>query len=445
MKRKYFAVLVFIFIIFACLRFYNLQNRIIFDWDQEHYAYEIKNIVQNHKLTLIGPRANNDKGFFLAPYFTYLMVPFYLTANLHPNGSMYFLIAYNLLFYGLSFFILKKIFGQKQALLFLFFWAINNLLVGYDIIPWWPILIPLGTLLVWKFLLESKWFFLGLTLGLFVNIHFQFIFLIFFAAIYVLLNIRKPKYFSWKNITTVILGFLLTLTPLFLFDLRHDFLNLKLFFGFFMPGSGQLKSDYFAWMPVFTNFLQPLTYWKSETLMQFFSLVFAIITFYLYKKSKKELKNFYLSTFILWLVTPIFFAFYGQRPSEYYYVFLYPFILIVLASYLLSFKNKVQKTLCLLLVIGFLTVTNFPLLKNGLGSNNYGLANKDKVVKEIRKNTFAEKISIVYNVPLGRDNGFKYLIEYYGMKDEGGPKFELVMPVNNQCKFKAGAIGLNWK
>ncbi len=125
MKNKFLIVFFLIFIVFAYLRFYNLQNRIIFDWDQEHYAYEIKNIVQNHKLTLIGPRANNDKGFFLAPYFTYLMVPFYLITNLHPNGSIYFLIAYNLLFYGLSFFVVKKIFNLPSAILFLFFWTIN--------------------------------------------------------------------------------------------------------------------------------------------------------------------------------------------------------------------------------------------------------------------------------------------------------------------------------
>ena len=155
-QRKVIAVALVLFFVFAYLRFFNLNNRIIFDWDQEHYAYEIKNIVVEHKLTLIGPRANNDLGFFLGPYFTYLMLPFYLLTNLHPNGSIYFLVAYNLVFYWLSFVVIKKLFNVKTALLFLILWTVNNLLTAYDIIPWWPVLIPLGVILTWKFLLEKK-------------------------------------------------------------------------------------------------------------------------------------------------------------------------------------------------------------------------------------------------------------------------------------------------
>jgi len=445
MKKRVYLVLILIFIVFAYLRFSNLQNRVIFDWDQEHYAYEIKNIVQNHKLTLIGPRANNDKGFFLGPYFTYLMIPFYLLTNLHPNGSLYFLIVYNLVFYFLSFFIIKKFFGSKPALLFLFIWTINNLLAGYDVIPWWPVLIPLGVILVWKFLFQRNWLFLGLTLGFFTNIHFQFIFLFFFSVVFILLASNKKQELRWKQIALTVTGFLITLLPLIFFDLRHNFLNLKLLINFFTPGKGQIASDYFAWTPVFTNFLQPLIYLKSEVLMTIFFLIFAVVAFHLYKKSKKELKTFYLSMLILWLITPLFFAFYGKRPSEYYYVFLYPFITITMVNFLLSFKNKNLERGLIILVLGYLMIANWPLLKNNLGNNDYGLANKNQVIQEIKKNTTAEKISIIYNVPLGRDNGFKYLIEYYGMKDEGGPKFEIVIPADNQCKFKAGIIGLKYE
>ena len=439
MKHKILVSLILIFAVFAFLRFYNLQNRIIFNWDQEHYAYEIKNIVQNHKLTLIGPRANNDKGFFLGPYFTYLMIPFYLLTNLHPSGSIYFLITYNLVFFVSAFLITKKIFGAKSALMFLLLWTINNLLVDYDIIPWWPLLIPLGTVLTWKLLLEKKWLLLGLVLGFFINIHFQFVFLLIYSGIFILID-KQNRNLTWKKIILTATGFFLTLLPLIFFDLRHNFLNLKLFINFFLPGGGQIKSEYFSWIPVFTNFLQPLTYWKNDIITIIFYLIFAGIVFYLQRNSKKEIKTFYLSFLILWLIVPLFFAFYGKRPSEYYYVFLYPFILLVTSNFLLK-----QKKIFIVLALGFLFSANFISLKFNLTKANYELLSyKDKIVREIKRTSSSKKVSIVYSVPLGWNNGFNYLLEYYGMKDEGGPKYEIVIPADQQCKFKAGTIGLKY-
>jgi hypothetical protein len=235
-------VAVFILLISFCyLRFYNLDKRIIFDWDQEHYAYEIKNIIQNHKFTLIGPRANNDKGFFLGPYFTYLMLPFYLMTNLHPAGSIIFVILYNLVFFFFSFFFINKIFGFKQAFLFLFLWNINDLLIGYDTIPWWPILIPLGVIITWYWLdrIERKnvfkdWFILGISLGFFLNMHFQFIFMVYYSLVYLAIFVISKKKFIWRNLAGLFTGFVLTFLPLVLFDLRHNFLNSKLFFNFFV-------------------------------------------------------------------------------------------------------------------------------------------------------------------------------------------------------------------
>jgi len=229
-----------LFAVFCYFRFYNLNKRIIFDWDQEHYAYEIKNIVKNNKFTLIGPRANNDRGFFLAPYFTYIFLPFYLLTNLHPSGSIIFIVFYNCFFFFVSFFIIKKLFGSTQAFLFLGLWACNGLLVGYDIIPWWPILIPLGVVITWYWLDKIKgenitidWLFLGITLGFFINMHFQFIFIVFFSLIYLVVSQLQKKILSLKRIIFLFLGFLIMFTPLFLFDLRHNFLNIKLFFNFF--------------------------------------------------------------------------------------------------------------------------------------------------------------------------------------------------------------------
>jgi hypothetical protein len=59
-------LLTIIFFIFSFLRFYHLEKRFVFDWDQENICYSVKNIIKG-KLTLIGPRVVSDAGFFLGP------------------------------------------------------------------------------------------------------------------------------------------------------------------------------------------------------------------------------------------------------------------------------------------------------------------------------------------------------------------------------------------
>src|SRR3989339_69194 len=85
-----------------------------------------------HNFTLLGQRVNNDAGFFLAPYLTYLLVPFYVIFKLSPYSLYFFVIIANILFFGASYFIIKKVFSQKHALWFLIFWTVNFMAQTYD-------------------------------------------------------------------------------------------------------------------------------------------------------------------------------------------------------------------------------------------------------------------------------------------------------------------------
>ena len=51
--HKIFALAI-IFLIFCFFRFYNLDKRLSFGWDQEQFSYQIKQIVQDHQPVLIG-------------------------------------------------------------------------------------------------------------------------------------------------------------------------------------------------------------------------------------------------------------------------------------------------------------------------------------------------------------------------------------------------------
>src|SRR3990167_588819 len=226
--KKYW-ILIFIFLVFAYFRFYNLDQRIIFDWDQEQYSYQIKNVLENGDFTLLGPRANNDRGFFLGPYFTYLLVPFYMFRNLHPIALIDFMVIYNVAFFTLTFFVISKLFSQKHAFIFLSFWALNPLLALYDALPWWSLLLPLGIITIWYLLNRIykkpnyiNFVFLGLTLGLFINIRIEFIFLIVFSLFFLLWKSEIRKNLNLKNIFSFGSSFIFMFLPLIVFDMRHN-------------------------------------------------------------------------------------------------------------------------------------------------------------------------------------------------------------------------------
>ncbi len=415
---------------FVFFRFYNLEKRVIFDWDQENYSFQVKRILVEKRLTLIGPRVKDETGFFLAPYFFYLLTPFYFFTTLHPSALIIFLIFYNSLSFFLSFYFLKNLFGIWQAIFFLAFWSINYLLINFETTPWNPIVIPIATIIVWhltKLSFEDKnnkwWFYLfsGFLIGFFNNFHFQFILLlIFFLFFEVILSINKKK-LSIKKFILILLGYFLTFLPIIIFDFRHNFLNLKGFQQLFF--SSKLKSkDINIWWEVFSNFLQPIIQVNNVLMTKLFYLIFIFIILYLIKKTQKRFfKLFYQLTLFLWLIFPLFFIFYGQRPSEYYFIFLYPFIYITLIELL----RRLNKFLPLVIfVIIFLSTKEEIYLE--LKNQPQSLFYKIQTIKKIKEIVNSQKFNISFSTPLGRNHGFSYLIDYFQIKQSRNFKDPLI-------------------
>jgi len=436
-----------LFVVFALIRWYNLEERIIFAWDQEQFSNQMKEILANHKPTLLGPRVVSDTGFFLAPYFTYLLVPFYLLTKLHPVALQYFVMTVSAFFFFGTYVMLKKIFDKKTSFFFLLLWTINPLLAQYDSIPWNPIYIPLGVIATWYFFKKIydtnksvDWALLGITLGVFVNMHFQFVFLILYSALFVLVSGVRTK----KHIFGIVCAsafFLLMFVPLFLFDIRHDFLNIKLLTGFFAHGLDAIPSDRNVWRTVFTIFLEPLLILRNEYVTVLFYIAVAGMFAHLYRNTKKFNRVFNLANLVIWLLFPIGFMVYGKRPSEYYFVFLYPFIYIGIVSFFTSIKRPIL----LYALIAILVFLNLQPLRNNLKSNMFGLYHKERAVIKLKELTNGKKFNVSFSVPLGEHTGYDYLIDWHGIKQTGNwsvdPLVQVHIPVAKE-DIKVGSIGI---
>jgi hypothetical protein len=418
-KNKY---LIFIVILGLFLRLYNLHKSIDFGWDQERDAFAAKQILVEKKPILIGPRVVGETGFMLAPHFFYILAPFYLIANLHPYATIVFIAVYSLIFIISSFFIIKKIYSQKIAYLFTYIWSILSLAIYIDTISWNPLLIPslliflLHILNSFKFQKTKDFLLLGIYLGFVFNIHVQSIILFFMAFIFIISKIKNIK-----NILFIMLGFAINFIPLLVFDLRHNFLNFNLLINFFKNNNS--ARDSLAFVPVWTNYISSLFSINSTSLSIFFWLILAII---LYKLAKININNKLL--FYAWLFFPIIFIIYGKRPSEYYFNFCLPIIILTISQFVVNLKIN-PKILSLILII--FTIPTFYQKIKTTKHNPVSLNNKINAVKYIKRIVQNDKFNISYNVTLGQENGYSYLMEYYKVKPSNNfddPLIEILIP-----------------
>jgi len=435
MKQKntvFILCLLAVVSIFIFLRFYNIQQRFAFAWDQENISNEAYKILVNKKISLLGPRANNDLGFYLGPYFTFLITPFFALTHLHPNALILFVFINALLFIYLSIYVISSLFSRKIAILFLFIWGINISLINNDITAWWPVLIPNGILLflllTHKIYKEDKLLnsvYLGLLCGFFTNMHFQFSFVTLAAILVPLLKNSSLR----RKITFMLLftiSFLVTLLPLLFFDLRHDFLNLNLFLNFFFGKShSQLGGKFFALTPVVLNIVKSIFPTNNQIVLILCGLIISALPIYFVNNQKKSFeRQLWLIVSFLYMVTIVGFMIYGKRPSEYYFLFLMPFIILSICKF--AFTNIYTKVLLALFIVWNILGNSMVYFTNLTVPPYLNMQVKEKTILEIKKIVKNKSVNVGFDVPLGQDNGFRYLMKVHDLKESGNMKDPMI-------------------
>lgn len=420
--------LIVIFLIFIFFRTYNLPQRVGFGWDQERDANAAMGILTGH-FTLIGPRVQSSTGFFLPPYFFYLMAPFYAITGGNPTATLLLIGFWSVVFFAVSYFVISKIFSKKTALIFLALWAVSPLATAIDTIAWNPIVIPLAFIVLiyfaYRYFKHHKkldLFLIGLTFGFGVSFHTQFIFTFLFL-LPVLYDVLKNKRFS--GLIGLITGFVLPFTPIFLFDLRHNFLNMKLALDFLKNQNPLVRV-----FPVWNNFASFMFGVISSYILGIAVFVFiALILLWLVKTTKEQIcRKLFIGLASTWIFSlPLFFVF-AKNPSEYYFNFLLV-IVILSISYFFSTKRILGIIFSAVLILIFIVGSN-PLLNHA----RYNLEQKENAVMFLKNITDKEEpFNVSFNVPANEDAGFRYLLDYYRVKYSGDPKnplIQFVIPSN---------------
>lgn len=387
LKKHQGLVLVFlIFLLEVFLRFYQIDQKSPFGYDQVDNAWAAKNIIVNHWFPLVGMVAKGNSGIYIGPFYYYLISIFYLLTNLNPIASGILAGFTSIFTFWVLYYVAKKIFNTQVAIFAVFINTVIFLGITFDRTQWPVAFIPSFSLIIFYLLFRiltgdvKKLPLLAIVTGLAFSVHFT---AIFFPLIIILSLPFLPR--TKETVKYILISlplFLIWLVPNIIYEIQQKSANSNAsylntyFHGFHLRRVLQLTGDaLIQFNPyLFTTNLIPL---------KFIILPVFFIT-YLYKSVSKE-KIILAYLILLWFIVPWFvFATYSGEISDYYFSINRFLALLIVAYFFAKFwmvKSVIPKLVILILLfyVSFINLTTFFNHEEG----NSVSAGESDVIKKI--------------------------------------------------------------
>lgn len=233
------AVLLGLILILATiLRVYDIDSHLTFLGDEGRDTMVVRDIILGRNLTIIGP-GTSIGNMYLGPWYYYLMVIPLLVFNFSPVGPAMMVVVFGLLTIVLVWWIGRQWFSRSAAMLTTLLYATSMTVVIFSRSSWNPNIMPFFALLgmygIWKIWRYGYWRWLiisTISFGFVLNSHYLGLLLLPAAGLFLLLSPRSDK--SWKKYTLLsAVAFFVMMLPLIVFDITHDWLNMRAITAFF--------------------------------------------------------------------------------------------------------------------------------------------------------------------------------------------------------------------
>lgn len=448
MKTKFLTkfLLVILIVFFALVPRITeiLSGNYLFGFDQGRDYLEVKNIVINHHLTLIGSEwGGGFAGFsslFHGPFYYYfLSIPFFIFSG-NPYGGIWLMFFLSLAAIGMGYFLGKKIFGELGGLTLALLLTISPPLISAARFIWNSHPAPLFVLIAFYFIYkmtvtkrEKKGaiFLAAFSSGFIYNfqtaIAIPICISLFLYSIFIL-RIRKLKEYVF-----LFLGYLLAFSPIILFNLRHNFIS----FNGLLQYSQRFNSDVTLMFILFLlrdhfysfvfNFFNSFPKQNLIPSSIVFLIIFISVIYFLNKGKSKPLRQFITFVLILPLVTFLMLAFLKNAVWSYYllhlnivYVFLFAYIIYS------SFSKNIfwSKVLSITLLLIFL-FSHFPWAVNNFRVDYFDYGGTAKVKGKIEALDYLyqaakeKSFNLLIFTPPTYTYPYDYLLWWYGEKRYG--------------------------
>lgn len=419
MKKLLPILIPFLVITFALyLRTNNLPGKLTFEWDQERDLQAVQEMLTTRQPTLLGPIVRGDTGgFYLAPFYYYLITPLYLFFGGNPLSLSLVSIGADMILIFFLFQFLRSRTSTVTALATAILWAGSPLVINNAYTPWNVSFIPLWTLAaIWT--LESlfttprlryKLLLVFLT-SLVTSIHLS---LVPIAILLLIINWRRYLGLPLKQYFLLALTALLPISPLILYDLTHRFAN-TILLKQFLFGVGTNPTTLGEIIPLI---VEKYGYtlgrlFTGEPLTLLGLVILAILTIFALKARRRRPP---LTSSLVMIATLLLSLVIYRDPdfAEYYFIPTFVPIVILLGYFL----HAIPGTFRLLAVLTFLILySKLGLTVRATSPSPYSLAVKRQVVEKIKQ--LGYPVEFRTSLPRERNTGFTYLLKDVGVTSD---------------------------
>lgn len=339
-RNPYFIAAILLFLVHIFFMFYNLEKWATFGWDQVDNAWAAMRILVGHTYPLLGMVAKQNSGFYIGPFYYYLVAVFYFFTRLDPIASPILAGCTALFSFWVIYWVSCRLFNGKVALISCFIYTFSYFIINTERNQW-PVnfIAPIGLLIfyyIYKIMTgETKYIIhLAAAVGLSFHIHFTSI----FYPIIILLSLPMVPISkkTWKHVLVAIPAFLVFMIPQTIYYLQANKQSSlgnyagyfqSYYHGFHLQRMLQLSHDAFI---KFQSVLEKPYGTLRNAVFFYIPLFYAA---YWHKhKNPQRIRLYYLIA--LWILVPwIVFTTYSGEISDYYFN-LQLYLVVVLLAYL---------------------------------------------------------------------------------------------------------------
>jgi len=425
------------------LRSVEIVNKnFLFGFDQGRDYLAVKNIVENHKLTLIGSEIGAGvagfRGIFHGPFYYYLLALSFIIFKGNPYGGVVLMFGLGIATIVLGYIIGAKIFNVRIGLLAAAIIASSPPFISYSRFVWNSNPAPLFILLVFCFVFlftkkgETRYLFWASFFSSFVY-NFQLAMAIPLSLTLIAYCVLVLKLKKIKQYGILFLGTIIAFSPMLFFEIRHESQAIKglLFYMFNHPETVTTQTFWILLLRdhlliFFHNFLSTF---PSQILIPSAAIIVILpaILYFVIKEKDEQKKQFIFYLLLLIPVTFITLGFLRNFVYNYYLIHLnlaYIFLVVFVIASVFKTRHKI--------INGFIIIYAAILLTSSIFSNiktfyydivDYGgihkIRGKIDAIDYIYKNADGKRFGLLVFSPAIYTYPYDYLVSWYGRKKYG--------------------------
>lgn len=442
-KGEFFIFLIIIFTA-AFFRLYKIEGYMTFLGDEGRDAIVVKDILTKFDLPLLGPPTSIGN-MYLGPLYYYMMAVSMAISWLNPVSSAVMVALVGTATVGFIYYFCRIWFGKSAAIFSAILYSVSPVNIIYSRSSWNPNPAPFFALLaLFGFYQAHKsrnylWFVLtGISIAFCIQMHYLALILIPIYGIlwFYELNSNTSKKLQinlfWHSSIFAVVAFLFLMSPLVIFDFRHNFMNYRAITAFFGNRETTVNLNILNTLgriiPIFSsNLLSRYLTGGTQVLAVLLSILLPIpLILGIIKKIKNVEISWPSLALGIWLVVGLVgLSLYKQTIYDHYLGFLSPVIYLLFGALFalnLQVSKKYQQLFkgVLIILAVFLIFTNLqksPLL---LPPNNQLQRTKDVsqfIIRESSNKPFNFALIAEHNY----DAAYQYYLDLYGHKPKQVP------------------------